>query len=137
MSPTQCSSVGKMDPVILITCIALTGYDGDTVRCDGQLLRPMGDGAPYVSGFDAPEIGWRAKCENEHELGMRATRRMEALIKTPGLTIEDSGEVDRFDRPLVVLRLPDGRTTGQILIDDGYARIWLPNRRRHDWCLGQ
>ena len=68
---------------------------------------------------------------------MRATRRMEALIKTPGLTIEDSGEVDRFDRPLVVLRLPDGRTTGQILIDDGYARIWLPNRRRHDWCLGQ
>lgn len=122
-----------MDPVTLMACIALTVYDGDTVRCDGQLLRPMGNGAPNVSGFDTPEIGWRAKCEKEHQLGKQAEKRMEELIRTPGLQIEDSGQVDYFHRPLVWLRLPDGSTVGQKLMDEGIARVWLPGKH-NDWC---
>lgn len=122
-----------MDPVTLMTCIALTVYDGDTVRCDGQLLRPMGPGAPSISGFDTPEIGFRADCEEEDRLGRLATTRMEELVKLPGLQIEDSGKVDRFDRPLVWLRLPDGRTLGQILLDEGHAREWRPGKK-NDWC---
>ena len=54
--------------IALITCMALSVVDGDTVKCDGQNLRPIGDGAPYVSGFDTPEPGGRAECLAERML---------------------------------------------------------------------
>jgi endonuclease YncB( thermonuclease family) len=122
-----------MDPVTILTCLALTAVDGDTVKCDGQNLRPMGDGAPYVSGFDTPEVGQYAHCPRENHLGILAMARMSELLQTPGLTVEDSGQVDRYGRPLVVLRLPDGSTIGQTLIEEGFAVVWTPDYRP-SWC---
>ncbi|MEM7711443.1 MAG: hypothetical protein AAF264_11980 [Pseudomonadota bacterium] len=60
---------------------------------------------------------------------------MAELIATEGLTIEDSGVRDRTSsrRRLVTLRLPDGTTVGQTLIDEGHARIWTPGYRGA-WC---
>lgn len=121
-----------MNPIIL-TCIALTAVDGDTVKCDGVNLRPMGDGAPYVSGFDTPEVRQHADCPLENHLGVLATARMSTLLQTPGLVIEDSGEKDRYGRPLVTLRFPDGTTIGQQLIDEGFAKVWTPGYQS-DWC---
>lgn len=128
-----------MPPLIaaaLITCATLSAVDGDTVRCDGEKLRDMGDGAPFVSGFDAPEIG-RAHCPEERALGETAKRRYADLLRTPGLTIEDSGARDetRSHRRLVWIRLPDGRSLGSILIAEGLAVEWLPDVK-HDWCRG-
>ena len=117
----------------LMICSSLLALDGDTVKCDGKSLRDMGDGAPFVSGYDTPEIGKNADCQNEESLGQFAKRRMADLLMTPGLTIEDSGEIDRFDRPLVVLRLPDGRTIGRVLLDEGLAVEWRPGGD-FDWC---
>jgi micrococcal nuclease len=117
----------------LVVCATLLAVDGDTVKCDGQNLRDMGDGAPFVSGYDTPEIGRNAKCPSENELGKQAKRRMAELLRTPGLTIEDSGEIDRFERPLVVLRLPDGRTIGSVLLAEGLAVEWRPGSD-NDWC---
>ena len=122
-----------MDLGTIITCAALMAVDGDTIKCDGQNMRPMGDGAPYVSGFDTPELSRNADCPAENHLGLRAAMRMSELLQTPGLVIEDSGEVDRFDRPLVWLRLPDGRTIGSVLIAEGLAVEWAPDYRA-DWC---
>ncbi|MCR9151232.1 MAG: thermonuclease family protein [Rhodobacteraceae bacterium] len=122
-----------MDGISLMLCASLIAVDGDTVKCDGVNLRPMGDGAPYVSGFDTPEFGQHAKCTEEHRLAIRAMARMSELLQTPGLTIEDSGQLDPFKRPLVVLRLPDGSTIGQTLIDEGLARVWTPEYTA-DWC---
>jgi micrococcal nuclease len=117
----------------ILICASLTAVDGDTVKCDGQNLRDMGDGAPFVSGYDTPEIGRNAECERENAAGIQAKRRMAELIRTPGLIIEDSGRVDRFDRPLVVLRLPDGRTIGSVLQAEGLAVEWRPGRDVK-WC---
>jgi micrococcal nuclease len=117
----------------ILICASLTAVDGDTVKCDGQNLRDMGDGAPFVSGYDTPEIGRNAACDSENAAGMLAKRRMAELIRTPGLVIEDSGHVDRFDRPLVVLRLPDGRTIGNVLQAEGLAVEWLPGSDV-EWC---
>ncbi len=108
--------------------------DGDTVKCDDQNLRPIGDGAPYVSGFDTPETGGRADCLAERMLAELASRRMGEFIATPGLVIKDTGQKDFYSRPLVVLRLPDGSTVGQRMIDEGYAEEWLPGREA-EWCL--
>ena len=121
------------NPFVLMTCAVLSVVDGDTVSCDGQNLRPMGAGAPYVAGFDTPEPGGRAECLAERMLAELASRRMAELLATPGLQIEDSGEVDRFERPLVWLRLPDGSTIGEALIAEGYALEWREGRSI-DWC---
>lgn len=117
----------------IIVCAIIFAVDGDTVKCDGQNLRDMGDGAPFVSGYDTPEIGRNANCERENQLGNIAKRRMAELIRTPGLIIEDSGEIDRYDRPLVVLRLPDGRTIGSVMLAEGLAIQWQPGGD-FDWC---
>ncbi|UWQ93018.1 thermonuclease family protein [Rhodobacteraceae bacterium M382] len=122
-----------MGSFAIITCLSLMAVDGDTVKCDGQNLRPMGDGAPHVSGFDTPELSRYSDCPEETHFGLLAAVRMSELLQTKGLIIEDSGEVDVFDRPLVVLRLPDGSTIGQRLIDEGLARVWTPGYRAN-WC---
>ena len=122
-----------MPGLTLLTCLALTVVDGDTVKCDGVNLRPMGPGAPYVSGFDAPELGRYADCPRENYLGFAAAARMAELLQTPGLTVEDSGEVDRYGRPLVWLRLPNGQTIGEVLLDEGLAAVWTPGYRAN-WC---
>lgn len=122
-----------MDVSAIITCAALLAVDCDTIKCDGVNMRPMGDGAPDVSGFDTPELSRNADCPQEAHLGLIAAARMSELLQTPGLVIEDSGEVDRFDRPLIWLRLPDGRTIGSVLIEEGLAREWTPDYRA-DWC---
>lgn len=125
-------------------CAGLMATDGDTVRCcesaigacKGQNLRPMGDGAPNVSGFDTPEIDGRSRCALEAEVGFKAAARFAELLRTPGLVVDDSGEVDSNERPLVWLRLPNGATIGEVLIREGYAREWRP-RQRNDWCSGE
>jgi endonuclease YncB( thermonuclease family) len=122
-----------METAVLMVCAVLSVVDGDTVKCDGQNLRPMGAGAPYVSGFDTPEPDGRADCLAEQMLAELASRRIGELIDTPGLRIEDSGEVDQFERPLVWLHLPDGSTVGETMIAEGYAEEWLPDRPVN-WC---
>lgn len=119
--------------ISLIVCASILAVDGDTVKCDGQNLRDMGDGAPFVSGYDTPKIGRNAECERENSMGKNAKRRMAELLKTPGLVIEDSGQIDRYDRPLVVLRLPDGRTVGNVRVAEGLAVEWRPGGD-FDWC---
>lgn len=52
---------------------------------------------------------------------------MTELMATPGVKIYDSGEDDgRYQRPLVWIRLADGRSIGGILIAERLAREWTP-----------
>ena len=117
---------------VILSCKTLVAVDGDTIRCDGERMRLLGDGAPFVSGIDAPEIR-RARCGAEKLLGERARHRLAELIRTDGLVIEDSRKRDSYRRPLVRLRLPDGRTAGGVLLAEGLAVKWLPGQR-YDWC---
>jgi micrococcal nuclease len=119
---------------LLITCASLVAVDGDTIKCDGVNMRDMGDGAPFVSGYDTPEIR-DAKCDAERRLGEAAKRRMQQLLSTPGVQVIDSGERDRTRsrRPLVWIKLPDGRSAGSVLMAEGLAREWSPSYRP-SWC---
>jgi endonuclease YncB( thermonuclease family) len=92
----------------------------------------MGPGSPFKSGYDAPEIR-NAKCPKERLLGEQAKARLQELLDQPGTLVEDSGSVDRYDRPLVVVRLGDGTTAGEVLMRDGYAARWRPGYRA-SWC---
>ena len=118
----------------LVQCSELYAIDGDTISCDGINMRDMGDGAPFVSGYDTPEIR-SSKCEKEQELGRAAKTRMSELLETPGIQIFDSGKADktRSKRPLVWIKLSSGVTVGHILMNEGMARRWTPGYEA-DWC---
>jgi endonuclease YncB( thermonuclease family) len=60
-------SVGTADP---IAPGAIEVIDGDTIRAHGYAVR--------LVGFDAPESGFRARCESERALAAKATFRFAA-----------------------------------------------------------
>lgn len=115
----------------VIVCASLAAVDGDSIRCDGKIMRLFGAGAPNVSGVDAPE---RGKCRAEKMLAQLAKARLEKLIQQEGVKVEDSGHLEPSSkRPLVRIRLPDGRFAGEVLIEEGYAVRWKPDYTP-DWC---
>ncbi|MGR3815149.1 MAG: thermonuclease family protein [Cognatishimia activa] len=120
----------------IMFCAAVSVVDGDTIKCDGQSLRPMGPGSPHVSGFDTPEI-WTNQCPHELDLARAAKERLKELLANGQFVVLDSGERDRTKqrRPLVWIMLADGRTVGEVLLSEGHARPWLPDAK-NDWCGG-
>lgn len=100
-----------------ITCVV----DGDTVWIAREKIR--------LEGIDAPEVS-EPHCSSELARGQAAKRRL-AEILADHVTIERNG-TDRYGRTLARLRLPDGRTAGEILVGEGLARHWTG--RRESWC---
>jgi endonuclease YncB( thermonuclease family) len=97
----------------------------------------IGNGAPFKSGFDTPET-YRPQCQQELELGRAATARMRMRMRMRELVrdavgIEDTGKHDRYGRVLGRLVLKNGKTAGEVLIEEGYAKPWKPNAKI-DWC---
>ncbi|PDT14315.1 nuclease [Rhizobium sp. J15] len=118
----------------VVMCTSLTAVDGDTVRCDGQLMRLLGGGIPYVWGIDTPEIGSHAKCLKERKLALIAKGRLRELLAERGLQIEIKGyDNTPMHRPLVNIYRSDGREVGAVLLSEGFARTWRP-RHKNDWC---
>ncbi|AIC25728.1 nuclease SNase-like protein [Rhizobium etli bv. mimosae str. IE4771] len=119
----------------LVICASLTAVDGDTVRCDGQNMRLLGEGVPFVSGIDTPEIGSHAKCMKERKLALIAKGRLKELLAEKGLRVIFSGAVDKTQthRPLVNIYRKNGEEIGKKLLREGLARTWSP-KQRNDWC---
>lgn len=119
--------------------IAIFAVDGDTVRHQGQVYR--------LVGFDAPESGNRARCEDESRRAEKATSRLRELVAggevrlqraacacRPGEEGTSRCNYGRLCGSLTV----GGRDVGQILIGEGLARPYVcsgtrcPPRQR--WC---
>ncbi|MBX5239358.1 thermonuclease family protein [Rhizobium sp. NLR22b] len=100
-----------------ILCASLTAVDGDTVKCDGQNMRLLGEGVPFVSGIDTPEIGSHAKCLKERKLALIAKGRLNDLLAENGLRVMFSGTVDRTPshRPLIKIYRRNGEEIGRKL----------------------
>lgn len=114
-----------MSALSLIAATAtLIVVDGDTLRDPVSAVRMR------MAGHDSPERGHLADCVAEAAMAPVASARLADLL--PGARVEFIGKVDRYNRPLIVLRLPDGRTAGQVLISEGLAVPWAG--RQHDWC---
>lgn len=117
----------------LVVCATLVVSDGDTLKCDGQLLRLLGEGTPFVSGIDAPELR-KWKCEKERKLAKLARHRLKELVVGKNIRIIAKGYDDTpARRPLVNVYLSDGSEVGQRLLREGFAREWRANHKV-DWC---
>lgn len=101
-----------------VTCIV----DGDTGWEHGVKWRML--------GTDAPEIS-HPECNREYDLGIRARDRLRELM-SGGYKIEWSGDNGYYGRALVKVRLGDGRTAGNVLLQEHLTQRW-PNQG-NVWC---
>jgi endonuclease YncB( thermonuclease family) len=119
--------------------IAIDVVDGDTVRSGGAVYR--------LVGFDTPERGDRARCDDERRRAEVAKERLRALLGSgepklqrvacacmPGTEGTNACNFGRLCASLSV----GGRDVGNILISEGLARPFVcggtscPMRR--PWC---
>ncbi|WP_373502412.1 thermonuclease family protein [Aestuariivirga sp.] len=101
------------------TCV----IDGDTIRYRGEKVR--------LSDMNAPEI-FSPSCEKEKRLGLRARNRLVSILNHGGFEIVDVGEgYDKYGRKLRKLR-QNGRSVGDMLVDEGLAHKWYGFKR--SWC---
>jgi endonuclease YncB( thermonuclease family) len=99
-------------------------YDGDTFRMNGVSYR--------LAGIDAPEIGHRAKCPREQLLAHKARNSLRRMMAKP-YTLEE-GKKEKYGRTLVVVRLADGTTANEKLVDAKLATIYTGRGTRPNWC---
>jgi endonuclease YncB( thermonuclease family) len=113
--------------------------DGDTVRMKGTVYR--------LTGFDTPERGDKARCDDERRRAEAATARLRALLTSGNARLErvacacrpgqEGTQHCNFGRLCGSLTV-GGRDVGQILIGEGLAHPYLcgatscPKRRA--WC---
>ncbi|WP_259670950.1 thermonuclease family protein [Rhizobium lentis] len=86
----------------------------------------LGEGVPFVSGIDTPEIGSHAKCLKERKLALIAKGTLRELLTEKGLRVMFSGAVDKTQthRPLVNIYRSSGEEIGKKLLQEGFARTW-------------
>lgn len=98
--------------------------DGDTFWLNGEKIR--------IADIDTPETH-PPRCAYEAELGARATRRLEALLREAPFELAAIGgrDEDRYGRKLRIVTR-GGRSLGDMLVAEGLARTWTG--RREPWC---
>ena len=109
---------------LFVTADNIFVIDGDTIA--------VGDVRHRLMGFDTPET-YRARCEEEHALGTKATQRVEELIaEARGLTLASEPRPDKYGRTLSKAYVSDD-PLADILISEGLARTYHGGKRVN-WC---
>lgn len=109
-----CSSGARVDCIV----------DGDTFWIGGEKVR--------IADIDTPEIS-SPRCSAKLRRGEEAKRRLHALLNGGPIELRRSGfrDRDRYGRLLrTVWR--DGRSVGDVLVDEGLAHRWAGFKR--SWC---
>lgn len=108
-----CGSGARIDCVV----------DGDTIWLAGTKIR--------IADINTPEIA-SPQCAAERRLGEQATMRLQALLEAGPFEVRAGlRDEDRYGRKLRTFHR-QGRSLGDILVDDGLAHPW--NGRRESWC---
>ena len=118
---------------------AIRVIDGDTVKLDGNTYR--------LAGFNTPENGDLARCEDERKRADAATKRLKALVAAgdarlsrvacsckPGL---EGTKLCNFGRLCGTLAV-GGRDVAQIMISERLAEPYVCSAtscpKRRSWC---
>jgi micrococcal nuclease len=110
--------------------------DGDSIRCDGELIR--------IRGMDAPETSLTQTCqyrlgmgnaEEELARGEMAREALQGLLERAGagVRLEDIDyDADRYGRPIAVVWVGDALVS-EWMIAQGHA-VAYSGGRRDAWC---
>jgi endonuclease YncB( thermonuclease family) len=118
---------------------AIEPIDGDTVRAGGKVYR--------LVGFDTPERGYLAKCDDERRRADAATARLRDLLATGQSKLEpvacacragtEGTSACNFGRLCASLSI-GGRDVGAILVGEGLAHPYICSAtscpKRRPWC---
>jgi len=107
--------------------------DGDTVEIKVDFLPNELGNRLYVRvwGVDTPEKGWRAKSENENEMGLKASQFTKDAIKNAS-TIEIKVIAwDKFGGRILGDIIIDGKSLRQMLLDNGFAREYYGTKKEN------
>lgn len=97
--------------------------DGDTFW--------IGDMKVRIADIDTPETHG-PRCREEEKLGLRATRRLRALLNAGAFSLEPvERDRDRYGRALRRVTR-NGQSIGALLVSEGLARPWTGARQ--PWC---
>lgn len=97
--------------------------DGDTFWFRRQKIR--------VADIDAPELS-PPRCADERQSGEAAKRRLMELLNGGSFSLSIGvRDEDRYGRKLRIVTR-EGRSLGDVLVDEGLARRWDGSRR--PWC---
>lgn len=123
----QVQAAGAGERVSFSFCHVGAGYncvvDGDTIWLQGQKIR--------IADIDAPETH-DYRCPSEKELGDRATGRLEELLESGPITLQNiDRDEDTYGRKLRIV-LVNGESVGDTLVSEGLARYYGNGRR--PWC---
>lgn len=106
---------------LALTCATILVHDGDTLRCDGALVRLVAAAGPV----DAPELPGSPRCNHcDPTPGYAARDRLRVILKRPA-KLHCAG-VDRYQRRLCRVTV-NGKVVGDQLVKEGLAII------RNDW----
>jgi endonuclease YncB( thermonuclease family) len=127
------------DPSRPVATGEIVAVDGDTVRHHGQLYR--------LVGFDTPEKGDLARCEEERRLAEKASERLRQLILSGNTDLRrvacecrpgEEGTPRCNDGRLCGSLAVGGRDVGRILINEGLAHPYVCSAgrcpRKPSWC---
>ncbi len=118
------------EPVETVDGRTLVVLNGDTVFVPGKdRIRLFNIDAPATVDF---------RCERELILGLKAKRRLAELLRAGPVAIERRDK-DPYRRTLGYLRLGDGRDVGRVLLAEGLAMPYRPDKAGEaeslvTWC---
>ena len=110
--------------------------DGDTVLVDASADMPPELAALRVRlrGVDAPEIGARAGCGAERELGAKAKALAEAALTGISVTVRNPEWGRWGGRVIADLILPAEEPLAESLLLAELARPWAGGEAAPGWC---
>lgn len=86
-----------------------------------------------IFGVNTPEKTWRAKCDKEKELGVKATEFAKAWVDGHELFITNISN-DKFGGRIdAIVYNEDGESLGETLLAEGHAAPYFGGKKQ-DWC---
>ena len=109
--------------------------DGDTVSIEAPWVpAPMKPTiAIRIYGVDTPEKSFRASCEKESELGLKATEYTKELVSKAKRVQVVYHSWDKYGGRVLGDLFLDGQSLRKSLINNGFAREYFGDAKK-SWC---
>lgn len=119
------------DNVMIVPVIEV--LDGDTIRSSLLLPSPLNKISIRLLGIDTPESTWRAKCEKEKILGLKAKQFLKSYME-PHKYMKLAGfKYGTYAGRILANVSVNGIDLATMLIEKGYAKFF-DGRIKPNWC---
>lgn len=111
--------------------------DGDTIKVILPPLKyypPLDVVSIRINNIDTPESTWRAKCDKEKELGLKAKKALAELVGNRGHIKVVNYKYGTYAGRIVADVYIGGINAGEWLIEHNVAKEYHGRGPKPDWC---